>query len=95
MSSKGMITWDLKKKDRNGETLRIGDVVELYDWTESQNGEPPEMLGVVTLIWDDVEGRVSCSPCLVDDPYDFWQKALPHCKKVRRSQNGTVQEIPT
>ena len=30
----------------------------------------------------DVEGRVSTEPCIVEDPYYFWTKALPRCEKI-------------
>lgn len=67
-------------KDRDGRDIEIGDSVELFDWghTSSGNGS----LGIVKVIWDVDEGRVSCEPCIVEDAYDFWTKALPRSRKV-------------
>lgn len=68
---------DIEKKDRTGTPLEIGDKVELYDW-----GRTPNLIGIVEIVWDVDEGRVSCDPTLVEDAYDFWTKALPRCRKV-------------
>ena len=67
----------VNKSDRNGQSLNIGDTVDLYDWGGGNN-----KLATVVLIFDDVEGRVSTEPCIVEDPYDFWTKALPRCEKI-------------
>jgi hypothetical protein len=64
--------------DRNGVSLELGDVVDLLNW-----GVEGESLGLTQIIWDVDQGRVSCDPLLVEDPYDFWTKALPRCKKVK------------
>ena len=65
--------------DKNGVPLEIGDKVEIFDWGVKPNTGP---LGVVELIWDEDEGRVSCEPLLVEDAHDFWSKVLPGCVKV-------------
>ena len=67
----------VNKSDRNGQSLNIGDTVDLYDWGGGNN-----KLATVVLIFDDVEGRVSTEPCIVEDPYDFWTKALSRCEKI-------------
>ena len=67
----------VNKSDRNGQSLNIGDTVDLYDWGGGNN-----KLATVVLIFDDVEGRVPTEPCIVEDPYDFWTKALPRCEKI-------------
>lgn len=71
---------EIQKTDRFGNSLEIGDQVELFDWGAPSHGQKP--LGVVTLVWDEDEGRVSCNPVLVEDPHDFWTKALPNCVKI-------------
>ena len=71
---------EIQKTDRFGNSLEIGDLVELFDWGAPPHGHKP--LGVVTLVWDEDDGRVSCDPLLVEDPHDFWTKALPNCVKI-------------
>ncbi len=68
---------EAKMNDRNGIPLNIGDTVELFNW-----GSGFQSLGMVKLYWDSDEGRVNCNPCIVEDAYDFWTKALPRCQKV-------------
>ena len=63
--------------DRNGFPISIGDTVELFDW-----GGDNKSLGIVTVSWDSSEGRVSCTPNIVDDAYDFFTKALPRSVKI-------------
>jgi len=67
-----------EKCDFYGKRLEIGDLVELYNW-----GAGGESLGIVELVWDVDEGRVSCVPLIVEDAYDFWTKALPRCVKIK------------
>ena len=69
----------INKTDKNGNELNIGDIVTLFDW-----GGDGKQLGIVELIWDDDEGRISSTPCIVEDAYDFWCKALPRCILVKR-----------
>jgi hypothetical protein len=64
-------------KDAYNKEINIGDKVELFDW-----GKSGKLLGIVTVIWDTNEGRISCHPCIVEDPYDFVTKALPRCRKL-------------
>ncbi len=66
-----------EKRDFYGKSLEIGDLVELYDW-----GAERKSLGIVELVWDVDEGRVSCFPLIIEDAYDFWTKALPCCVKI-------------
>jgi len=73
---------EIEKTDRFGKPLEIGDTVELFDWGV---GGDQLSLGVVTLIWDVDDGRVSCDPMVVEDAYDFWTKALPRCVKANKS----------
>jgi hypothetical protein len=63
--------------DRHGANLEIGDCIEIFNW-----GKEGESLGQAQLIWDEDEGRVSTTPCIIDDAYDFWKKAIPNCKKL-------------
>ena len=69
---------EVKMNDRNEKPIEIGDHVELFDW-----GQQPNCLGIVEVIWDADEGRVSCNPCIVEDAHDFWTKALPRSCKVQ------------
>ena len=71
---------EIQKMDRLGNSLEIGDQVELFDWGAQSHRQ--KQLGVVTLVWDEDDGRVSCDPVLVEDPNDFWTKALPNCVKI-------------
>lgn len=68
-------------KDRNGATLELGDMVELFDWSFYHRTEPVS-LGIAELRSDKSEGRLSCNPTIVEDAYDFYTKALPICVKV-------------
>ncbi len=68
---------DVPVTDRNGTPLRLGDKIELFDW----GADPARSLGVVTLCWDEDEGRITCYPLAVEDAYDFWTKALPRSVK--------------
>ena len=68
---------EVNKTDRNGNSLNIGDTIDIYDW-----GKEPVKIATVTLIFDDVEGRISSEPCVVNDAYDFWTMALPRCQKI-------------
>ncbi len=68
---------EVKMKDKDGYDLEIGDKVELFDW-----GKVKKSLGIVEIIWDVDEGRVSSYPLIVEDNYDFWTKCLPQSKKI-------------
>ena len=68
---------NIQKKDRNGTELNIGDTIDLYDW-----GANGEKLATVKIVFDQDEGRVTTEPCIIDDGYDFWTKALPRSEKV-------------
>lgn len=72
---------EVEIKDRDGNPIEIGDSVELFDW-----GGVGRSLGVVEIVWDSTEGRVSSIPDPVQDAYDFWSKALPRCRKVGQSE---------
>ncbi len=75
-------------KDKDGNPIEIGDKVELFNW-----GREERSLGIVEIIWDIDEGRVSCSPTIVEDSYDFWTKALPRSRKqFERQENKTDEE---
>jgi hypothetical protein len=63
--------------DRNGSPINMGDSVELFDWGGAHNS-----LGIVTVVWDSSEGRISSTPNIVDDAYDFFTKALPRSIKI-------------
>lgn len=69
----------IELRDSNGTHLKLGDVIELFDW-----GGKQESIGRATLCWDADEGRISTEPRLVEDPHDFWRKAMPRCKLVKR-----------
>ena len=69
---------NLSIKDKDGLELNIGDCVKLYNWGCDKNG----LIGEVTIIFDETEGRISCEPLLVQDAYDFISKALPRCEKI-------------
>ena len=71
---------EIKKTDRFGKPLEIGDTVELFDWGSTAVCQ--QSLGTATLTWDSHEGRVSSDPVIVEDAYDFWTKALPRCVKA-------------
>jgi hypothetical protein len=68
---------EIEVKDRDGNDINIGDKVEIYDW-----GVRKTPMGIVEIIWDVDTGSVSCQPQIVDDPYDFWSKALPRSRKI-------------
>jgi hypothetical protein len=68
---------DIKVTDKDKNPIEIGDSVELFDW-----GTCKKSLGFVKIVWCASEGRISSDPCLVEDPYDFFTKALPNCRKV-------------
>lgn len=64
--------------DKDNYPIDIGDSVRLFDW-----GNDKKLLGITQIVWDSNEGRISCNPCLVEDPYDFFTKALPNCRKYQ------------
>lgn len=64
-------------KDRDGNDLKIGDLIHMYDW-----GGSHDSIGTAQIVWNSDEGRISTEPCLVEDPYDFWTKAIPRCTKI-------------
>lgn len=68
---------DFDVRDKNGVPINIGDTVELFDW-----GGDHKSLGKTVIAWDSSEGRLSCTPNIVDDAYDFFSKALPRCIKI-------------
>lgn len=68
---------ETKMKDKNGIELNIGDTINLYDWGGSHS-----KIGTCVIVFDESEGRVSTEPCLIEDAYDFWSKALPRSEKV-------------
>lgn len=74
---------EVEIKDRDGNPIEIGDSVELFDW-----GGVGRSLGVVEIVWDSTEGRVSSIPDPVQDACDFWSKALPRCRKVGQTAQG-------
>jgi len=67
---------NIELKDRDGNELKLGDKIELFDWGLKQK----DSIGIATLSFDD--GRITTIPELVEDHYDFWSKALPGCRKV-------------
>lgn len=64
--------------DRNGNQIEILDKLRIYDWNDSGR-----VLGEGRLIFCTNEGRLDTEPRIVEDPYDFFSKALPNSEIIR------------
>lgn len=72
-----MLHIQMQLYDRDGLPIELGDWVELFDW-----GASKKSLGLTKITWDHSSGRVRGEPDIVEDPYDFFSKALPRCRRM-------------